>query len=103
MLHKEETRLKELIEMYIPQLTGEHMAQIQLPNPWQLEQMRKAMPTLAKELRAALHNDQLQIQLVQAEYNEAQMAFTAEEKFAVMAEQNPALAKLKERLDLQID
>ena len=102
-LHSQETRLKELIEMYIPQLTGEHMAQIQLPNPWQLEQMRKAMPTLAKELRAALHNDHLQIQLVQAEYNEEQMAFTAEEKYAVMAEQNPALARLKERLDLQID
>jgi hypothetical protein len=31
------------------------------------------------------------------------MAFTAEEKYAVMAEQNPALARLKERLDLQID
>ncbi len=103
MLHKEETRLKELIEMYIPQLIAEHKAQIQLPNPWQLEQMRKAMPTLAKELRAALHNDHLQIQLVQAEYNEEQMAFTAEEKYAVMAEQNPALARLKERLDLQID
>ena len=31
------------------------------------------------------------------------MAFTAEEKYKVMIEQNPALAQLKERLDLQID
>ena len=102
-LHSQETRLKELIEMYAPRLISEHMAQIQLPNPWQLEQMRKAMPTLAKELRAALHNDQLRIELIQEEYNQEQMAFTAEEKYAVMAEQNPALAILKERLDLSID
>jgi hypothetical protein len=31
------------------------------------------------------------------------MAFTAEEKYALMAEQNPDLALLKETLDLQID
>ena len=74
-----------------------------MPNPWQMSQMRKAMPELAQQLRAALHNDQLHIQLVQAEYTQEQMAFTAEEKYKVMIEQNPALAQLKERLDLQID
>ena len=38
-----------------------------------------------------------------AEFNQEQMAFTAEEKYALMAEQNPALTMLKERLNLQID
>lgn len=74
-----------------------------MPNPWQMTQMRKAMPELAQQLREALHNNLLHIQLTQAEYTQEQMAFTAEEKYAVMAEQNPALAQLKERLDLQID
>ena len=74
-----------------------------MPNPWQMAEMRKALPGLLKELRAALHNGQLNIQLVQAEYSQEQMAFTAEEKFAVMSEQNPALTQLKEKLDLQID
>lgn len=100
---QDEPRLKELIESYAPRLIDAHTAEIQMPNPWQMTQMRKALPDLAKQLRAALHNDQLQIQLVQAEYTQEQMAFTAEEKFKVMTEQNPALMQLKERLDLQID
>ena len=74
-----------------------------MPNPWQMTEMRKALPHLLRELRAALHNGHLNIQLVQAEYNQEQMAFTAEEKFAVMTEQNPILTQLKEQLDLQID
>ena len=101
--HQEETRLKELIESYIPRLVDAQTAEIEMPNPWQMDQMRKAMPELAKQLRAALHNDQLRIQLVQAEYTQEQMAFTAEEKYKVMVDQNPVLAQLKERLDLQID
>ena len=102
-LHKEEPRLRELIENYIPQLIDEHTAQIQMPNPWQMTEMRKAMPMLAQQLRHALRNDLLHIQLVQAEYNQEQLAFTAEEKYALMAEQNPDLALLKDKLDLQID
>ena len=74
-----------------------------MPNPWQMAEMRKAMPMLAQQLRQALNNDLLHIQLVQAEYSQEQMAFTAEEKFALMAEQNPDIAQLKESLDLQID
>ena len=101
--HKEEPRLKELIESYTPRLIDPQTAEIQMPNPWQMAQMRKSMPELARQLRQALHNDQLHIQLVQAEYSQEQMAFTAEEKYKLMAEQNPALAQLKERLDLQID
>ena len=101
--YKDEPRLKELIENYIPRLLDPQTAEIQMPNPWQMGQMRKAMPQLAQQLREALHNSQLHIQLIQAEFSQEQMAFTAEEKYALMAEQNPALAQLKERLDLQID
>lgn len=101
--HKEELRLRELIENYIPTLVEENMAQIQMPNPWQLSQMRSAMPKLMVELRQKLKNDLLTIQLVLAEYNQEQMAFTADEKYAVMAQANPVLAQLKESLDLQID
>ena len=101
--HKEELRLRELIENYIPTLVEENMAQIQMPNPWQLSQMRSAMPKLMVELRQKLKNDLLTIQLVLAEYNQEQMAFTADEKYAVMAQTNTVLAQLKENLDLQID
>jgi DNA polymerase-3 subunit gamma/tau len=102
-VHKDEPRLKELIESYMPRLIDEQTAELQMPNPWQMSQMRKAMPELARQLRVALHNDQLHIQLVQAEFTQEQMAFTAEEKYKLMVEQNPALAQLKDRLGLTID
>ena len=101
--HKEELRLKQLIEAYMPEIVEENIAEIQMPNPWQLDQMRSALPTLLAQLRRVLHNKQLTIRLVLAEYDRVQMAYTAEEKYAVMVEQNPALATLKDNLDLQID
>lgn len=101
--HKEELRLKQLIETYVPHLMDEQTAQIMMPNPWQLQEMKKALPVLLHQLHSALHNNLLRIDLVQEEFNQEQMAFTAEEKYALMAEQNPALAELKETLDLQID
>ena len=101
--HTEELRLKQLMETYMPQLIEEHIAQIKMPNPWQMKELQKAMPALLRQLRNALHNTDLQINVIQEEFNQEQMAFTAEEKYALMAEQNPALAQLKETLDLQID
>ena len=101
--HKEEPRLKELIENYTPKLVDSVTAEIQMPNPWQMTEMRKALPGLMSQLRQTLHNNHLQLQLVQAEFSQEQMAFTAEEKYKLMAEQNPALVQLKERLDLTID
>ena len=101
--HKEELRLKELIENYQPVPVDAETAEIQMPNPWQLEEMRKALPNLLQQLRRQLHNSNISIRLTQAEYDKEAMAFTAEEKYALMSEQNPALALLKEKLDLQID
>ena len=88
---------------YTPRLVDAVTAEIQMPNPWQMDEMKKALPGLLSQLRQNLHNNELSIRLVLAEYDAEQMAFTADEKYAVMAEQNPALAQLKERLDLQID
>ena len=101
--HKEELRLKQLIESYSPKLIANTVAEIQMPNPWQLAQMRKALPDLLQELQAKLHNHELEIRLTQAEYSQEQMAYTAEEKYKLMVEQNPAISHLKDRLDLQID
>ena len=101
--HTEELRLKQLMENYIPKLKAENTAEIQMPNPWQMKEMQKALPTLLIQMRQKLHNKDLQITVIQEEYTQEQMAFTAEEKYAVMVEQNPALAQLKEKLDLQID
>ena len=101
--YNEELRLKQLIETYMPKRINETTAEIQMPNPWQLQEMKKALPILIQKLHTTLKNSALQINLVQAEFSQEQMAFTAEEKFAIMADQNPVLNELKEKLDLQID
>ena len=99
----EEPRLKQLIENYAPRLMDGAVAEISMPNPWQLKEMRKALPALVQSLRKKLHNDRLEIQLNLAEFKREQLAFTAEEKYKLMVEYNPVMAELKERLDLQID
>ena len=101
--HAEEPRLKQLLENYVPKIVGELTAEIQMPNPWQYEQMKKAMPGLLSELRRQMHNDKVQIQVTLAEFTSEQMAFTAEEQFKLMTEMNPLVSELKEKLDLQID
>lgn len=101
--HAEEPRLVQLIEDYSPKMVAENQAEIQMPNPWQLAQMQKALPQLLKQLHQTLRNNLLQIRLSLAEYDEEQMAFTAEEKYKLMVEQNPALQVLKDKLELQID
>ena len=79
----------------MPLMVDDLTAEIQMPNPWQMTEMRKALPGLLRQLRATLHNDHLEIRLVQAEYNQEQMAFTAEEKYKLMVEQNPVLSTLR--------
>ena len=101
--HTEEPRLVQLIETYMPVLTDATTAEVQMPNPWQQQEMRKALPQLLAQLRKELHNNQLTIQITLAEFGEEQMAFTAEEKYKLMVESNPLLTTLKEKLDLQID
>ena len=91
------------MEDYMPQIVEENVAEIQMPNPWQLTQMQKALPQLIKELHRSLSNNMLQIRLTLAKYDAEQMAFTAEEKYKLMADTNPAIQLLKEKLDLQID
>ena len=91
------------MEMYHPQLVNELTAELQMPNPWQHEQMRKELPRLLAALRKELHNDHLTITVSLAEYSQEQMATTAEEKYKLMTESNPLLATLKEKLDLVID
>ena len=101
--HKDEPRLVQLIEAYSPALVNNDEAEIQMPNPWQYEEMRKALPSLVRQLHGILHNSHLTIHATLAEYSEEQLAVTAEEKFKLMADGNPLIGELKEQLGLLID
>ena len=101
--HKDEPRLVQLMEAYSPILQSNEEAEIQMPNPWQYEEMRKALPALVRQLQGILHNTRLSIHATLAEYSEEQLAVTAEEKYKLMADGNPLIGELKEQLGLLID
>ncbi len=99
----EEPRLHSLITDYRPVFTDPGHIRLEMPNPWQLEEMKRNLPAIYRLLRDRLQNDTIHIDLTLAQYTHTQMAFTDEEKYKVMLEENAALGQLKAALDLQLD
>ena len=65
--------------------------------------MQKTLPMLLQCMRDKLQNDHLDMKLTLKHYEPEQMAFTAEDIYKLMAKNNPALAMMKEKLQLQLD
>ena len=100
---KEDSRLRNVVSFYQPVLHNQQSATLELPNQWELEEVKKALPRIHAYLHQQLKNDQLTLTLKVAEYTHEQKAFTAEERYKVMLEENAALNTLKEQFALQID
>ena len=100
---KEDSRLRNVVSFYQPVLHNQQSATLELPNQWELEEVRKALPRIHDYLHKQLKNDQLTLTLKVAQYTHEQKAFTAEERYKVMLEENAALNTLKEQFALQID
>ena len=84
-------------------MTDPEHIRLEMPNPWQLEELKRNLPAIYRLLRNRLQNDTIHIDLTLAQYTHTQMAFTDEEKYKVMLEENAALGQLKAALDLQLD
>lgn len=100
---RDEPRLRTLVSMYRPTLTGTESAALELPNQWELNALKPHLNRIHAFLRETLDNSGVTLTLTVAQYTKEQMAFTADERYRVMAKDNAALATLKEQLDLQID
>ena len=100
---KEDSRLRNVVSFYQPVLHNQQSATLELPNQWELEEVKKALPRIHAYLQQQLKNDQLTLTLKVAQYTHEQKAFTAEERYKVMLEENAALNTLKEQFALQID
>ena len=100
---KEDSRLQNVVSFYQPVLHSQQSATLELPNQWELEEVKKALPRIHAYLHQQLRNDQLTLTLKVAQYTHEQKAFTAEERYKVMLEENTALNTLKEQFALQID
>ena len=100
---KTNTRILPLLEAYTPTIIDDLNLELEMPNKWQLEEMQKTLPMLLQCMRDKLQNDHLNMQLTLKHYEPEQMAFTAEDIYKLMAKNNPALAMMKEKLQLQLD
>lgn len=100
---KTNTRILPLLEAYTPTIIDELNLELEMPNKWQLEEMQKTLPMILKCMRDKLQNDHLNMQLILKHYEPEQMAYTAEDIYKLMAKNNPALAMMKEKLQLQLD
>jgi len=92
-----------MLDAHRPTMTNDHTAQVTFVNPWQEEEFKKFSRQILTILRDALQNDYLQLQTVVAENMVARRAFTAEEKYNVLHEQNPYLSEFKKRFDMLLE
>ena len=100
---KKEQRLVAMLDAHRPRLIDDHTALITFVNPWQEEEFKKFSRQILTILRNNLQNDTLLLQTVVAENMAPKRAYTAEEKYRVLQEQNPYLAEFKKQFDMLIE
>ena len=100
---KREQRLVAMLDAHRPQLIDDHTAQVTFVNPWQEEEFKKFSRQILSILRDALQNDRLLLQTVVAENMAPRRAYTSEEKYRVLLEQNPYLSEFKKQFDMLLE
>ncbi len=100
---KEEPRLLAILKEYTPELIDQQHCVLTLANPWQKNAFKQFGKAVMDHMRATLHNSQLQLTLKVDEQAVMKKAYTAEEKYKVLVEQNEELANLKTALALQLE
>ena len=100
---KKEQRLVAMLDAHRPRLIDDHTALITFVNPWQEEEFKKFSRQILTILRNNLQNDTLLLQTVVAENMAPKRAYTAEEKYRVLQEQNPYLAEFKKQFDMLLE
>lgn len=98
-----EDRLVAMLKAHQPALVSETMAELTLTNPWQKEEFGKFGARVMNIVRKELNNDLLKLQVRVAERQEVETAFTAEEKYKLLATMNPALGEMKSTLGMVIE
>ena len=98
-----EERLLAMLTACQPTLVNPTLCRITVANPWQKQEFAKFGKRVMDIVRDTLQNDLLKLQVDIAEYNQADKAYTSAEKYKLLAKQNPHLADLKSKLNLQLD
>ncbi len=98
-----EERLLAMLANNQPVLVNEELCRITVANPWQKQEFAKFGKKVMDLVRDALQNDLLKLQVDVAEFDRSSKAYTAVDKYKLLVKQNPHLADLKTRMNLQLE
>ncbi|MEI8272268.1 MAG: DNA polymerase III subunit gamma/tau [Paludibacter sp.] len=96
-------RMKSFILTTKPHLISESEFQVTVSNTLQEKELKKLEPELLAFVRTHLQHTKVKIKIHIAEETEMQRANSPEDRYKILAQQNPALDILKNGLQLEID
>jgi len=99
----EQGRLTSFILSNIPNLTSETTFDVTVSNSLQQKEMVKLQPNIISFLQLKLENSSIRMSIKIMEETENQRSNTPEDRYRLLAEQNPALKTLRDGLNLEID
>lgn len=102
-LDEEEVLLIQTMNQCTPVLLSNSEFEVVVNNPGQKERLEEKATGILSALRLKMKNFSIRMQVRVSENNEKKLAFTSEEKFRLMVEQNPSLLKLREEFNLDLD
>ena len=100
---KGEERLLAMLSASQPTLINPELCRITVANPWQKQEFAKFDKKVMDIVRNTLQNDLLKLQVEVAEFDRSAKAYTAADKYKLLTKQNPHLADLKAKLNLQLE
>ena len=86
-----------------PKLTTPTTFELTVSNILQEKELTRLQPDILDFLQQKLQNSAIRMKLIIAQETEVQRASTPEDRYKIMAQQNPALDKLRNKLGLEID
>jgi DNA polymerase-3 subunit gamma/tau len=99
----EQGRMASLFRSSTPQMTSPTTFEITVSNILQEKELKRLQPDIQAFIHGRLQNSTVRMTIKVAEETAVQRANTPEERYRLMAEQNPALDILKNGLQLEID
>lgn len=98
----EEIHLKNTMIHCLPSMTEGWTFEVVVNNPVQEQNLSERSGVILSHLMSKLRNTHIKMQIRVSIENEKKLAYTSTEKFNLMAENNPALTKLKDEFGLEL-
>lgn len=98
-----EERLLAMLSAATPEILNPRLCHITVANPWQKQEFAKFGKQVMNIVREQLKNDYLMLQVDVETRTETARAYTAAEKYKLLAKQNPHLEELKNKMNLQLE